>query len=167
MKSLSRFTLILASAFFCLTAPAHADLASEIDKASYVDNQFVKDEISAVKRVSLEWANNFNAHQPVKVVALYDEPFILYATFKSKIDTNEGLMKYFESLMKKKNMKVVFNEQNIRVHGPAAVDSGLYTFSYTDDQGKHVDVPARYTFVYTLTPDGWRIVDHHSSVLPE
>lgn len=156
----------LIIAFMSIATPVWADLATDLEKAEYIDNEFLKDEMDAVKRASVQWAKSLNAHDPIKVVAMYDEPFILYATFKSKIDTHEDLLKYFKALVEKKDLKVVFNEQNIRVHGPAAIDSGLYTFSYNDN-GTIKEIPARFTFVYALTPNGWRIVDHHSSVLPD
>lgn len=159
-------SLFFASLMF-FAVPCWADLYAELEQAEFVDKEFIQNEIEAVKRVSHEWASRFNAHQPIKVAALYGDSFILYATFSTKIDKPEPLVNYFVNLFKKKDIKVVFNDQNIRVHGGGAVDSGLYTFSFIDDKGKKVEVPARYTFVYELTPEGWQIVDHHSSVLPE
>ena len=47
------------------------------------------------------------------------------------------------------------NEQN-------NVSSGLYTFSFDDELGNKVIVPARYTFVVNRN----KIVDHHSSEEP-
>jgi hypothetical protein len=167
MKHQSKLLLILASFILSLGIPAWADLTAELEKEQFVDKQFLKDETAAVKRMSEEWTKRLNAHQPVKISELYGDSFILYATFSTKIDKPEALVNYFVTLMKKKDLKVVFNEQNIRIHGSGAVDSGLYTFSFTDEQGKKVEVPARYTFVYELTGQGWQIVDHHSSVLPE
>ncbi len=146
--------------------PVWASLATDLHGAEFTDQQFVKDEEAAIGRVTAQWATKLNSHDPIKVAALYDEPFVLYATFKSKIDTVEGLVQYFTDLMKKEDLKVTFNEQTIRVYGSTAVNSGIYTFSYKEN-GKLKEINARFTFVYTLTPAGWKIVDHHSSVLPE
>jgi uncharacterized protein (TIGR02246 family) len=143
-----------------------ANLQGDLERAAFVDQKFLQDEEAAVKRITNEWAHAINSGEPLKVAALYDNPFILYATFTTKIDTAEALVDYFTKLMTKKNFKVEFNEQNPRAHGATALDSGLYTFSFTDEAGKRVEVAARYTFVYALTPNGWRIVDHHSSELP-
>ena len=46
------------------------------------------------------------------------------------------------------------------------IHTGTYTFKWYED-GRQVVVPARYTIVWTMTPDGWRITNHHSSALPE
>lgn len=135
-------------------------------KTEFRDMAFLHDEEKAIERLSAEWARALNAHEPLKVASLYDEEFILYATLKTKVHTEEELLAYFSALTKKQAIKVSFTEQNIRVHGPTAINSGLYTFSYMEN-GDHVELPARFTFVFVLTPTGWMIVDHHSSVLPE
>ena len=129
---------------------------------------FAADFSPAQKRVwhaGQEWAQALAARNPVKITALYDKEAYLYATFQNMFDNREEILQYFNGLMKKPNLKVTFNRESIRVYGETAINSGLYTFSYTNN-GKLVKVPARYTFVYTETPHGWLIVDHHSSILP-
>lgn len=161
MKTDNRFFLqfIALVGFFLLFGFGSA-------RADFADKEFLKEEQDSIRWVAAEWATNLSARDPVKIVALYNDPSILYATFETKVDTREGLLRYFTELMKKENLKVKFDEQNIRVKGPVALNSGLYTFSYKEE-GKTKKVPARFTFVYTLTSDGWKIVDHHSSVFPE
>jgi len=43
-----------------------------------------------------------------------------------------------------------------------AVNSGLYNFV---TEGKTIN--ARFSFVYQNGNDGWKIVSHHSSVMPK
>jgi uncharacterized protein (TIGR02246 family) len=70
-------------------------------------------------------------------------------------------------LTQKPDLQVVFNNQNVRVLDEnTATNSGLYTFSFTEN-GKTVEVPARYTFLYEKRGDRWMIVEHHSSIRPE
>ena len=45
----------------------------------------------------------------------------------------------------------------------SAVDSGLYTFRFTDGSS----VRARYTFAYKRVGGDWLISSHHSSAMPE
>lgn len=112
------------------------------------------------------WANAVNSHNVQKITALYDRNAFLYATFQNMINDQQSMYNYFTKLASHRNLKVHFVEEHVRLYGDTAINSGLYDFSY-DENGKHIDVPARYTLVYTLTPKGWMIVDHHSSVLPE
>ena len=125
------------------------------------------DAYHAVSQAGENWANAIRNRDPNKIVALYDRHAFLYATFSNMIDTHAGLVNYFTKLVKHDNLNVKFNRQNIRLYGNnIAINSGLYAFSYTE-KGQIVTVPGRYTFVYDKTPNGWMIVDHHSSVMPE
>lgn len=112
------------------------------------------------------WTTSLSSGDPAKIVALYDENAFLYATFQNQLSSHQKITDYFKMLMEHKDLKVKFTDQNIRVYYGAAVNSGKYVFSYVDD-GKTVEVPARFTFVYAKEPSGWKIIDHHSSVLPE
>lgn len=120
----------------------------------------------SVMQAGNAWAAAINARNAQQITALYDPHAYLYATFQNLLDNQQAIYKYFKKLVAHQNLKVKFIKEHIRLYGETAINSGLYDFSY-DENGKHVDVPARYTFVYAETPKGWMIVDHHSSVLPE
>jgi len=121
---------------------------------------------ATILKASNQWAQAIDSRDPHKIAALYAKDAILYATFTDYIDTQSGILKYFVNLTKNQDLKVTFTKQNIRLFGKVAIDSGMYIFSYTAD-GKKVEVPARFTFVYQETPKGWMIIDHHSSETPE
>jgi len=73
---------------------------------------------------------------------------------------------YFDLVAKvTPGVKLEFGDQLIRVYGNAAVNSGVYTFSWIKD-GETKTLPARYSFTYVRDGDRWLIVDHHSSALP-
>ena len=55
------------------------------------------------------------------------------------------------------------DESNIRSYGQLAINSGIYTFTFKDG----TSVRARFTFVYYKQVDRWRIIEHHSSQMPE
>ena len=102
MRTTAKFLTASATLFLAFATPAWADLRSDLHNAEYLDTQFVKDETDAVARASARWAKELNGHDPMKVAALYDpNNFILYATFTTKINTPEELVKYFTNLMKK------------------------------------------------------------------
>lgn len=118
-----------------------------------------------VYQAGQQWAKALQSRNPENITALYAKDAILYATFTNMLDNKSEILNYFKGLTKKSNLKVTFNKQNVRLFGYTAINSGIYTFSYSDN-GKTINVPARYTFVYTSTPNGLLIVDHHSSLLP-
>ena len=119
-----------------------------------------------IMQLTKTWEDTLATRNAQKIADLYDKNAILYATFENMVDTPEGILQYFQKLVKHKDLKVVFNNQNVRIFGETAIDSGLYTFSY-DDDGEKESVPARYTLVYAHTGKGWVIVEHHSSKLPD
>lgn len=115
-----------------------------------------------------EWATDLSSGNPQKISDLYAPGAILSATFENQLDTPKAIQKYFTKLMQHKDLAVKFTKENIRMFGDTAVNSGFYTFSYTDTKNnKTVKIPARYTFVYAKDNGNWKIVEHHSSVLPE
>lgn len=122
---------------------------------------------ASVLQTGQQWASALSSRDPQNMIALYDNQAILYATFQNMLNTRKQILNYFRNLMQKKGLSVKFSKQNVRLYGNnVAINSGGYTFSY-DKNGKMIKVPARYTFVYYKTPQGWKIVDHHSSILPE
>ena len=70
-------------------------------------------------------------------------------------------MAYFENLLKSKvDVEVV--TQHKHETDSIIANSGLYNFIV---DGKTVN--ARFSFVFIKTGDEWKILSHHSSVLPE
>ena len=101
-----------------------------------------------------------------EVVKLYAPDAVLLPTVSNKVRHNHAEMKdYFEQFLEYKPTGKI-NEQNIRIYGPVAINSGIYTFTMTKE-GKQSEVRARYTFVYHRHGERWLIVEHHSSAMPE
>jgi hypothetical protein len=105
---------------------------------------------------------------------LYDEQDgVLVPTLSNQIRYNKkGIKDYFMSFMSRDPVGRVVESQTV-VEGNVAVRSGVYIFTLGSEGGK--EVPARFTFVYRRvarkgsSSEGgeWRIIAHHSSLLPE
>jgi uncharacterized protein (TIGR02246 family) len=120
-----------------------------------------------VKALGQNWGTALASGDANQITALYDNEAVLLATFNDELDAADEIKDYFIGLTQKPDLQVVFNNQNVRVlDDNTATNSGLYTFSFTEN-GKTVQVPARYTFLYEKKGDRWMIVEHHSSVRPE
>lgn len=121
-----------------------------------------------VMDVTQSWAAAINSHNLTAIDALYDNDAVIYATYKNELNTPDQIKGYFKGLFAKKDFKVEFVNQKITVTENMAVNSGNYIFSYVDNNNQLVKVKARYSFIYLLTHnDGWKIINHHSSALPE
>jgi uncharacterized protein (TIGR02246 family) len=111
------------------------------------------------------WNNALQSGNPDNVVACYAADAILLPTISAKVRHNhDEIRDYFAHFLSKKPLGEII-EQNFRVFDNFAINSGLYTFSLTED-GVNANVAARFTFVYRKHEDGWLIIEHHSSILP-
>ena len=110
-----------------------------------------------------EWNTALQTGEPENVTALYESNAILLPTISNQVRHNhEEIEDYFIHFLAK-GPKGVINESNIRTFGNIAINSGIYTFTFSDGNS----VQARFTYVYRWNGQRWLIVEHHSSALPE
>ena len=99
---------------------------------------------------------------PKQVTNLYLDNGILLGTFSNKERVgHELILEYFEKLLKSP-VEVNVVSEHPHVFESVAVNSGLYNFV---TNAKTIN--ARFSFVYNKNNIGWKIILHHSSVLPE
>lgn len=112
------------------------------------------------------WNQALQTGDADQVVALYAADAILLPTVSNEVRHDHAQIRdYFVGFLKKRPMGTI-DEANIRDFGDIAINSGTYTFALTQD-GVTASVPCRYTFVYRRAGDGWQIIEHHSSQMPE
>ena len=138
---------LLASA--CATSPGGGAGASE--------------QVAAATRA---WRAAYDSRDPSRITALYDSDAVLWGTAAKTVAPNPAaIAEYFKNAAARPNARVSFGEQNIRVYGDFAVNTGYYTFSDVRD-GQSTERPARYMLVFRNREGRWLIVGHHSSLVP-
>jgi uncharacterized protein (TIGR02246 family) len=145
--------LFLAFSLFCFAAACV--FADGADKASLDKALFAR------------WNAALLSGDASKVADNYAPDAILVPTVSNKVrHTRAEIVDYFKHFLEL-SPKAVVLEANVRSYGDIMIDSGVYAFSVRKG-GKDETVVARFTFVYKKGPDGvWRIVEHHSSAMPE
>ena len=109
-----------------------------------------------------KWVAAIKSGDPKQVTSLYHGDGILLGTFSNKERVgHELILEYFENLLKSP-VDVEIVSENPHILESAAVNSGLYNFV---TNGKTVN--ARFSFVYHKYNAEWKIVSHHSSIMPE
>lgn len=110
------------------------------------------------------WNDALATGNPDAVTTLYAEDAILLPTVSNQVRHNhEEIRDYFVNFLAKKP-KGVIDEANIRfLADDLAINSGVYTFTFGDQS----QVTARYTYLYRRIDGDWKIVEHHSSAMPE
>ena len=131
-----------------------------------VETQEEKDEISDSSNLALgllhHWADTIHRGDPSQVTLLYDKRALLLGTFSAKERVgHDAISEYFVNLLKNQVSVEIVSEHQY-VWDTVAVNSGLYNFVLPDKT-----VEARFSFVYGRNGDLWKIISHHSSVLPE
>ncbi len=108
------------------------------------------------------WAEKIRTNDPKQVASLYHNDGLLLGTF-SDIERkgHELILDYFENLLKAQ-VDVEIVTQHKHESDSIITNSGLYNFIV---DGKTVN--ARFSFVFIKTDNDWKILSHHSSVLPE
>ncbi|KGU83155.1 SgcJ/EcaC family oxidoreductase [Pseudomonas mediterranea] len=160
-------TLALAT-FFVLTTPfVHAaDATPFVYRTVAEQPKNVNDrEIAALFD---QWNKTLQTGSATAMTSLYAPDAILQPTLSNKVRTTPAqIQDYFEHFLAGKPVGQI-NYREIRHLGPdAAMDSGVYTFTLTNADGSKKDVQARYTYLYERLNGQWKIINHHSSAMPE
>ena len=110
-----------------------------------------------------DWNNALQTGEPKNVASLYEENAILLPTVSNKVRHNhEEIEDYFVHFLAKGPVGKI-DEANVRIYGDLAINSGIYTFDCADGDV----VTARFTYVYRKNGENWKIIEHHSSQMPE
>jgi len=106
---------------------------------------------------------------PDAILKLYAPDAILLSTFAPNILYNRkgDIRDYFATLTRYPEIQCVPEKLVTQILNGVAVNSGFYHFSYLDADGKVVNIPARFTFVYQHENKEWLIINHHSSEMPK
>lgn len=109
-----------------------------------------------------EWNSALASRDADRVIELYEEQGLLLPTLSDKVRSNRTEMKdYFVDFLTGAPQAKI-NEFNIKMSGDLAVNSGVYTFTFST----RPSVKARFTFVYQWNGRRWMIAQHHSSQMP-
>ncbi len=113
------------------------------------------------------WINTVCTNEVDDILTLYDSEAVLHPTISPVlVDNHDKRREYFSLFKQQGQLSAQINECRIRIFDEMAINSGTYTFIVRKD-GQTREIPARFSFTYRKTPNGWKIVDHHSSPLPE
>ncbi|GKQ34404.1 SgcJ/EcaC family oxidoreductase [Streptomyces sp. A012304] len=115
------------------------------------------------------WNAALQTGDPEKVADLYAKDAVLLPTVSNKVRTDRaGIVDYFHHFLENKPVgKKIQTTVNV-LDGNSALDSGVYEFTLTDPKtGQKRVVEARYTYEYEKRGGEWKIVNHHSSAMPE
>lgn len=112
------------------------------------------------------WNEALQTKDPQKVAAMYAEENIFLPTVSPEFKkTVAEAAEYFEHFLAK-NPNGEIKEEEVQTLGEGLyLHAGLYDFEIDGEGGRTV-VEARFTYVWKMINDEWKITHHHSSVKP-
>jgi len=110
------------------------------------------------------WNDAIQTGDPDKVTAMYAEDAVLLPTVSNQVRHNHAEIRdYFVSFLAKSPSGEI-NESNPRqLTNDLVSNTGVYTFTFGDG----AQVMARYSYLYKCIGGEWKILEHHSSMMPE
>ena len=111
-----------------------------------------------------QWNTALSTLNPDTVTELYADNAVLLPTVSNQVRHNhEEIKDYFVGFLQKSPQGVV-DEFNVNILSDThATNSGVCTFTFGDGS----KVSARFSYLYVASDDGWKILQHHSSAMPE
>lgn len=157
--------ILISLALAAATTMAYADSAPKVYKGvAAVPSNAQEAEIAGL---FVKWNAALATGDSSKVTSMYAPNAVLEPTVSNEVRSNPAAIKdYFDKFLKLKPQGTI-NYRYIHMLGAgSALDTGVYTFRVTQG-GKVQDIQARYTYVYQKVGGEWKILNHHSSAMPE
>lgn len=110
-----------------------------------------------------KWNSALQSGDPKQISGLYESDATLLPTVSNKVRHNHEEIEDYFVLFLSRGKQAKIDESNIRLLGDIAINSGLYTITFKNNES----VQARFSFVYRWNGQDWKIIEHHSSVMPE
>jgi len=165
-RSISKRTLVIGTAALVVAGTVGAGVGFAGPEHKPQPKRATKAQISGFFDT---WNAALKTGDPEKVADLYAKNAVLLPTVSNKIRTDHaGIVDYFEHFLLNKPVgKKITTIVNV-LDDNSALDTGIYEFTLTDPKtGNKRVVKARYTYEYERRGGVWKIVNHHSSAMPE
>ena len=120
-------------------------------------------DVNTISALFDQWNAALATGDPKKVAALYATNAILLPTVSNQVRHNHAEIEDYFVRFLAKGPQGSIDEANVRIFADIAINSGVYTFGFSDGS----KVQARFSFVYRFNGQQWQIIEHHSSAMPE
>ena len=111
-----------------------------------------------------DWNDALATGNPDVVTNMYAEDAVLLPTVSNQVRHNHAEIRDYFVAFLAKQPKGVITESNARVLSDTlATNAGVYVFTFGDGS----TVSARFNYTYELRGGAWKIIQHHSSAMPE
>ncbi|TDB80425.1 SgcJ/EcaC family oxidoreductase [Micromonospora sp. KC721] len=139
--------------------------ASEAKRPKVTATKAQKPTKATIANLFTQWNAALATGDPNVVADRYANDAVLLPTVSNQVRTNRAqIVDYFVHFLEKKPHGEIKQSYINILDENSAIDTGVYVFTLAAT-GQQVE--ARYTYVYELRNGEWKIVNHHSSAMPE
>ena len=108
------------------------------------------------------WVEKIRTNDASQVAGLYHREGLLLGTFSNvERKGQELILDYFKNLFTSQVDVKIITKHEYKAESISTA-SGLYNFEVNDSI-----IEARFSFVFVKSKEDWKILSHHSSVLPK
>lgn len=112
-------------------------------------------------RLVRKWCQFLNTRNMPDLISLYGRNSVLMPTFSNKIITNKKEMIDYYNSISDKQVSIQSSMERKNPRPTSNIIHGEYDFVSRSSSHK-----ARYTFVFGIENSDWKIICHHSSLIP-
>ena len=118
-----------------------------------------------IPKIIQNWEDSIEQRNPKLMTNFYSRKAILLATYESMLLGRKQIRGYFDEFLDKKGLRCRIRENYTQIDRDrdTRIASGIYEFTFMDENKKKQRVIARYSYVI----NSGKIINHHSSVNPE
>ncbi|MEM7273727.1 MAG: SgcJ/EcaC family oxidoreductase [Actinomycetota bacterium] len=110
------------------------------------------------------WNQALLTGDPDQVTGLYAEDAVLLPTVSNRVRHDHAEIRdYFVTFLAKEPTGVIDESNTRALTDTLASNAGVYTFTFGDGSS----TTARFSYLYRKDGDDWKIIEHHSSAMPE
>jgi uncharacterized protein (TIGR02246 family) len=114
-----------------------------------------------------QWNLALASLDPDRVVQHYWQDAVLLPTLSNTPRNTPAMVREYFVEFLAQHPRGRIDTHTLHLGCNLAIDMGTYTFALMDGAGHTSEVAARYTFVYAYRGGAWKILHHHSSIMPE
>jgi hypothetical protein len=112
------------------------------------------------------WHDGLVKGDLVGLQAQYASDAVFFPTFINAARTADERKAFLTTLIAKKPVATLNNDQRVRIFSDVATCSGTWIFEVNAADGSHEKKPVRYLFVFEKRAGKWLIIEQHVSGFP-
>ncbi len=114
-----------------------------------------------VPTILSDWASSIRANNSSEMVNFYTQNAVLVGTYSQPLEVGlEQIREYFEMFLDRDSISCKILDNVNQEFADVIISSGVYEFKVDGQK-----VVARYSYVFKMINNRFRIVNHHSSEL--